>query len=123
MSVPLETLALNYWVENYLFRQAEIPDMAHEYGTYITSHWHRVTPDSSLGLALKAYSLAAFARTRGIDNALGDADRLYQRSIMKTHEEVQNPSSDGLDQLLIATMLMGHFEVSQLFDDGHDLTI
>lgn len=89
--------------------------MAHEYVAYVVPHWERAAPDSVLGLALAAYSHAAFGRTRRVSKALWDADRLYASSVMKMHQEIREPSSDGVDQLIIATMLMGHVEVRTQF--------
>lgn len=86
--------------------------MSHEYGTYSVPHWTRAAPDSVLGLAVAAYSQVAYGRMRRVDKLLHEADRLYERSFMKTHHIIREPSSEGVDESIMATMLMALLEVS-----------
>jgi hypothetical protein len=110
-SIPIEQHAFGYFVENFTFWPNYMPDIGHDYLTYALPYWHRAGPDSSLRLALSAFSLAVFGRARRLDKALRDADRFYVRSIIKTQAEIKELSSESIDHLLVSTMLMTNYEV------------
>lgn len=43
--------------------------------------------------------------------ALEDADRFYARCIFQTQKEMKELSRDGIDHLVVATLLMTNYEV------------
>lgn len=111
MNVPVELHAFNYWATNYGAWSDDLLDVGHEYGTYALNHWHHVRSDSSVHLALTAFSLAVFGRARRVNSALEIAGKFYTRSIIKTQREINQISSDTVEQLLIATTLMASYDV------------
>lgn len=110
-SAPLSEHAFLYWVQNYVFRPDDLPDIGHEYGTYVLFAWLRSRPESSLHLALNALSHAIFGKARKLDQATKDAHELYAQSIVLMRQEMEKPANEDLDRLLITIMLMGLFEV------------
>jgi hypothetical protein len=111
VSIPIEVRALSYWAKNYVFEIHEIPQMSHEYFTYVPHYWSRAGTDSSLHLALCALSQALFAQSGNTHMAIDDAEKVYARAIIKTHKEMEALSSDRIDELLLAIMLMATYEV------------
>ena len=98
-----------------MFRLEDLPDIGHEYGNYVLFNWVRARPGSSLHVALSALSHAVFGRARHENKALENAGKAQALSIVKTSKEmmeVKQVSSQSIDQLLVATMLMGTYEVS-----------
>ena len=55
-----------------------------------------------------------FGKTQQTTTALKDAEKLYVQSIMRIRQEMQDPSDEAIDYLLLSIMLMGFYEV--LFD-------
>jgi hypothetical protein len=94
-----------------MFKVDDLPDIGHEYGTYVLSHWNRAQPGSSLHLAFSALSHAVFGRARWVNKAIEDADRSHAQSIVRTQEEMKEFSNESIDQLLVSIMLMGTYEV------------
>ena len=94
-----------------MFRLDDLPDIGHEYGSYVIFNWIRARPGSSLHLALSAVSHAVFGRARQVDEAIEKADSAHAQSIVKTHREMKVLSNESIDQLLVTTMLMSTYEV------------
>ncbi len=103
--------AMDYWMEHFALRPDHLPDIGLEYGSYVSLYFEQAAPESILHLALSAFSHALFGRAKQVPRALRDAERLYAMAIAKMNKEVQSPSTEAPDQLLIATMLMGSYEV------------
>ena len=113
LSQPIDGQALSYFVANFVFRPDDLPDIAHEYSTYVLLSWARAWPDSSIHAALYALSHAMYGRARQVDVALTDAEKLYASSIVQVRKEMANPSTQqDIDHLLFTIMLMGFYEVS-----------
>ena len=97
-----------------MFRLEDLPDIGHEYGSYVIFHWVRARPESSLHLAPFALSHAVFGRANYVDKALEDADRAHAQSIVKMQEEmgeIGDSPNEKIDQLLVTTMLMSSYQV------------
>jgi hypothetical protein len=110
LSLPVQLHAVNYWVENFVFGINDLR-FGHEYGSYVISHWNRSRPDSSLSLTLLAFTHAVFGRARRASKAIEDANRLFSQAMTKVKEDIKDVSNEDIDQLLLAIMLMGSFEV------------
>lgn len=108
----MSTHVMSYWVENFLFRQDELPDMGHEYTIYVLQHWTKAEAGSSLNLAVNALSHAVFGKTKMVEEATCHADKLHVQSIARTYEEMKdlNRGDENIDQLLLAIMLMSTYE-------------
>ena len=89
----------------------EMPDIAHEYSSFVLDHWVAAQPDSSLRLALSAFSHAAFGRAMKAQKAVEVADKLYAQSIIRTQEEMKTLSDEAIDRLLLTIMFMSQHEV------------
>ena len=117
LSTPIEVQAFHYWIENFMFRLEDLPDIGHEYSNYVIFNWIRAQPGSSLHVSLSALSHAVFGRARHVNKAIQDADRAHAQSIIKTSKDmrdVKEMSTENIDQLLVAIMLMGLYEVCLL---------
>jgi hypothetical protein len=88
-----------------------MPDIGHDYMTYSLCHWDRAGPGSSLQLAVAAFSHAVFWRRTGASKALEDADRFYARTIIQTQKEMKGLTTERIDHLVVATLLMTNYEV------------
>lgn len=118
LSIPVEVHAFHYWMENFIFRLDDLPDIGHEYSTYVLSYWARARPGSSLHLALSALSHAVFGRARQVSKAIEDADKIHAQGIVRTHKELKELSDESIDQLLITIMLMSSYEVCSASGSG-----
>jgi hypothetical protein len=105
---------MNYWVENFVFGFDDIPEIGHEYTSYVLPCRDRAHQGSALHLALSALTHAIFGRTRRVDKALEDANMLYSKAIARMEAEVKGVAAEDTDELLITMMLMGSFEVRML---------
>ncbi|KAJ5805279.1 hypothetical protein N7474_011166 [Penicillium riverlandense] len=112
-TIPLETHAFHYWVEHFTAWPDDLFDIGLEYGTYALQYWTCAATNSSLQLAVSAFSLAVFGLARNVNQALGDADRVYGKSIARIREEIANLSNGTIDQLLVATLLMASYDARQ----------
>ncbi|KAI9687576.1 MAG: hypothetical protein M1822_002186 [Bathelium mastoideum] len=110
LSIPVELHAFHYWAENFTYGPDDLPDIEQEYNSYALSAWNRAKPGSTLHLAVSAYSLAVFGRTRRMYKILEVADKYYTSSVVKMREEIQELSNERIDQLLISTILMTSYE-------------
>ncbi len=110
-SIPLEQHAFHYFAQNFAISPRDLPEIGHGYLSYSLHHWDRAQLDSSLRLALSAFSLAVFGQVNHIKNALEQADRLYIKSVNKMQAELTDLSADRIDHLIVATMLMTNYEV------------
>jgi hypothetical protein len=111
VSTPLETQAFHYWLENFTFRLDDLPDIGHEYSNYVSLYWNRARSDSSLHLALSALSHAVFGKAKHVSKAVEDAERFHAQTIMSAKKDMDEVSNETIDQLLVAIMLMGIYEV------------
>ena len=115
VSIPVELHAFHYWAENFTRCPDDMPDIEHEVNSYALSSWGQAEPGSSLHLAVSAFSLAIFGRTRRIHKVLEKADKFYAQSIVKMQKEITDLSNERIDQLLITTMLMTNYEVCYFY--------
>jgi hypothetical protein len=111
LSLPLQLNAFYYWVENCMFRLDDLPDFGHDYSSYVLIHLIPAQPGSSLRLAFSALSHAVFGRARKETRAIEDAGKVHAQSMMSTQKDITELSVENTDQLLIAIMLMGSYEV------------
>jgi len=86
--------------------------MSYEFGGYVLLHRDRAQRDSSLQLALTAFSLILFGQARHLNEALELGDTFYTRSISKMKEEINELSSEVIDRLIVTTTLLENFDVS-----------
>jgi hypothetical protein len=105
---------MNYWVENFVFGFDDIPEIGHEYTSYLLPSRDRAHQGSALRLALSALTHAIFGRTRRVDKALKDANMLYSQAITRMEAEVKGVTPEDMDEPLITMILMGSFEVRML---------
>ncbi|KAE9375375.1 hypothetical protein N431DRAFT_333214 [Stipitochalara longipes BDJ] len=110
LSIPIETLAFNYFEKNFTVWPNDMPDIGRDYMTYSLCHWSRAGPGSSLQLAVSAFSHAVFWRRMGAPKALETADRFYARCIVQTQKEMRELSNEKIDHLVVATLLMTNYE-------------
>jgi hypothetical protein len=108
---PIETLAVNFWVRNWTDRPSIVPDIGREYLAFVPSHWLSSEADSSLRLALAALSLTVFGRLQGVDKAITMGQSYYGRAVRNTYDEIRHLGDVDVDELVLATMLMTHYEV------------
>lgn len=101
---------MNYWAMNWVINGFD--DICHEYGSYAISFWNRSQPDSCLSLALLAFAHAVFGRARQVHQVIEHARKLFTRTIVKVDAEIRHVADETIDELIIAIMLMGSFEVS-----------
>lgn len=86
-------------------------DVGGEYSAHALRHFTRVSEDSSLRLAVTAFSLAVFGLGRRVKEALEAADKIYAMSVAKVRREIVELSSETIDQILVATVLMATYDV------------
>lgn len=111
LSVPIEVYAFNYWKETFTAWPEDLFDVSLEYGAHALCDWNHAQPDSSLHLAVSAFSLAIFGRVKFLNNAVRDAHRYYSRSCVSIRKEIQELSNENIDQVLTATMLLATYDV------------
>jgi hypothetical protein len=111
LSHPLQEQAFYYWIENFMFRLDDLPNIGHEYTAHVLSHWIRAKPGSSLHWAFSAISHAVFGKKRGVVKAIQVAEKSHEMAIVKTHQDMKQLSSESIDELLITIMLMSSYEV------------
>lgn len=104
-------------MQKWTDKPSDIPDIGHEYLTYIRSYLDHSERDSSLCLAVSAISLVIFGRLKGFSQAIVEADRYYTRVISKTQSDIRNLDKVDVDELMLATMLMTHYEVRFWVED------
>ncbi|KAH6653167.1 hypothetical protein BKA67DRAFT_536861 [Truncatella angustata] len=95
----IDTHALNFWVRNWTDRPSDIPDIGHEYLTYIPSHWETCHTGSSLRLAVSAQSLMVFGRLHNVRQAMAEAGKYYAQAIRKTQSDIQTLAHADIDEL------------------------
>lgn len=108
---PAETHALSFWVQNWTDKPSVIPDIGHEYLNYIPSYLECSQQGSSLRLAVSALSLTVFGRLKGNSEATAKADEYYTQGIKKIYSDIEDINNVDVDELILATMVMTHFEV------------
>lgn len=110
-SPPAEDEAFHFWVKNYLFRDDEIPEFAREHNHYLLAYRERARPDSSLHLAIYAFSHAVFGRAMQVGKMINDANDVFPRIVARIEKEFDELSQDNYSELLLTTMLMAFYEV------------
>lgn len=106
-----EDEASHFWLENYVFRDDELPEFAREYSHFLTTHRDQSQPGSSLRLAMSAFSHVIYGRAMQVDKAIEDANSLFAQSVAKMRMELDELSQDNIDELILTTMLMASYEV------------
>ena len=110
----MDVQAFHYWLENWMFRLEDLPEIGHMYSEHVLFHWARARPGSGLHLALFAFSHAVFGRANHVERALEEADKAHAQSIVATQKEMEDLeqlSDERIDQLLVTTMLMSSYQV------------
>ncbi|KAI0880670.1 uncharacterized protein GGS22DRAFT_81726 [Annulohypoxylon maeteangense] len=109
-SVPEEDEAFRFWLENFMFRDDEIPEFVREYSHYIITYRDKTQPGSSLHLAVSALSHAAFGRAMQDEKAIQDAESLFSRSIAKMQTVFRELTRDNIHEILVTAMSMAFYE-------------
>ncbi|OTB14946.1 hypothetical protein K445DRAFT_22966 [Daldinia sp. EC12] len=110
LSISKNDETLNFWLENYINRDAEIPEFAREYSYFLVDFLPKVQHDSSLYLAMSAFSHAVFGRVMQSDKSIEEAERTFARGVERVQSEIRQASQNNIDELLLATMLMADYE-------------
>ncbi|KAI2467975.1 hypothetical protein F4781DRAFT_432816 [Annulohypoxylon bovei var. microspora] len=108
--VPEEDQAFRFWLENFMFRDDEIPEFVREYSQYIVPYRDKAQPGSSLHLALSAVSHAVFGRAMQEEKAIEDAELLFSQSIARMQSVFSELRQDNIHEILVTTMLMAFYE-------------
>ncbi|KAI2778488.1 hypothetical protein F4815DRAFT_447204 [Daldinia loculata] len=108
--VLAEDKALQFWLNNYIFRDDEIPEFAREYNHYLIPYRDIAQNDSSLHLIISALSHAVFGRVMRLDKSIEEAEKLFARSIENVQSEILQLSQSNIDELLLTTMLMADYK-------------
>jgi len=108
-SIPLETVALHYWFENFTTWPHELVNLSSSISSI--TPWNCAPADSSLHLAISALSLAVYGRAKRVGEALAYSYRFYSQSVTRTRQEMMELSSEKVNQLLVTTALMGSYDV------------
>ncbi|KAI1408379.1 hypothetical protein F5Y13DRAFT_111593 [Hypoxylon sp. FL1857] len=116
---PPDDEAFHFWVDNYMFKDDELPEFAREYSHYVIAYWDKARPDSSLRLAVSAVSHAVFGRAKKADELIEDAEKLFSQSIGKMRSEFHELTQDNIDEVLVTTMLMAFYENIMYGDERH----
>ncbi|XXH03252.1 hypothetical protein Hte_009650 [Hypoxylon texense] len=111
--------ASHFWLENYVFRDDEIPEFAREYSHYLVFYRNRAQPSSSLRLVMSAFSYALSGRAMREDKAIEKASDLFAQGIAKMQAELSELSQDNIDELIVTTMLMASYENVMYRDARH----
>ncbi|KAI1858751.1 uncharacterized protein JN550_012501 [Neoarthrinium moseri] len=106
-----ETHALNFWMQNWTGKPSDVPDIGREYLTYVPSYWKSSSEDSALRLAVSALSLTVFGRVHNVVGAIAQGETYYAKVIRKTQSDIQDLDHADTDALVLATMLMTHYEI------------
>ncbi|KAI1455593.1 hypothetical protein F4805DRAFT_468625 [Annulohypoxylon moriforme] len=109
-SAPDEDEAFRFWLENYMFRDDEIPEFVREYSHYLISYRDKAQPGSSLHLAVSALSHAAFGRAMQDEKAIEDAESLFSKSITRMQTVFRELTQDNIHEILVTAMLMAFYE-------------
>jgi hypothetical protein len=109
-SVPVELRIFDYWMQNFAAwsLEAEINNID---GSFVLESWYQAKPDSSLRLAVSAYTLALYGRLKKVNKALDYGQRFYVHGAMKMRQEIKELSNSDIDQLLLTTMIMATYDV------------
>ena len=110
LSFPLEHLVHNWYWQSYHSRPNDLPEVANGYGMLLLDNWNGSTTDSPLQLAISAASHALFGRCKNFSDARSIASVRYTQALVKTQEEINNLSSESIDQLLLTISLLTNFE-------------
>lgn len=113
MPLALDTHALNHWIRNFVFGVDGYQDSDYQGNELIIAQWSDAKLGSALDLALQAFSQIIFGRTQRVPEAIDQASQLYYQTVIKLNADLKNPAADKIDELLVATMLMGSFEVRE----------
>lgn len=113
---PIEVYAFRYWIENLASWPNDLFDVGQEYGAGARYHSRCAEEtESSLHLAVSAFSLAMFGRANNANEILQRAETFYARSITELRRELEVLSNDMIDQLLIATMILSKYDVCPFY--------
>ncbi|KAI1204418.1 uncharacterized protein F4807DRAFT_465652 [Annulohypoxylon truncatum] len=107
---PEEDEPFRFWLENYMFRDDEIPEFVCEYNHYIIAYRDKTQPGSSLHLAVSALSHAVFGRAMQVEKAIENADLLFSRSIARMQSVFRELTQENIHEILVTAMLMAFYE-------------
>lgn len=108
--LSVEVKALQYFAANFVFRPEDLPDIGHEYVTYIFPYWVCSPKGSSLHLALYALAHATYGRAVQDGETIAEADRLYGRSIETLRQTMPTARNSDINDLLLTIMIMAFYE-------------
>lgn len=112
LSMPVEIYALNYWVSNFTAWPGDLQDIQSEYGACAVHYWENSSVDSTLRLAVSAFSLAKFGKAMRSMKAVREAESVYWKCVKNMRTDIENVSRKTIDPLLIATLLLAVYDVS-----------
>ncbi|KAI0108018.1 hypothetical protein F4814DRAFT_41511 [Daldinia grandis] len=107
---PAEDRALKFWLDNYVFRNDEIPEFAREYNHYLTAYRDITQHNSSLYLIVSAFSHATLGREMRSDESIERAEKLFSQSMDSMQNEIRQLSQSNIDKLLLTTMLTADYK-------------
>ena len=110
LSLPLEMHTLYYCADHFSPEKNMLTEPGQEFVSYVLPYWELAEPDSSLRLAMTAYSNAVFGRNKGVRSALCLAKKTYTKTVKQTLEEMKTLSASTIYQAVLAMMLMGSYE-------------
>lgn len=109
---PVDIYAFQYWIENLASWPDDLFDVGQEYGAGARYQSRCVDEtESSLHLAVSAFSLAVFGRANKAYEIFQRAEKHYARSITELRKELKVLSNDTIDELIIATMILSKYDV------------
>ncbi|KAJ5309209.1 hypothetical protein N7508_004588 [Penicillium antarcticum] len=110
LSLPLEMHALYHCADIFFLEKNMLVEPGQEFVSHVLPYWEYAEPDSSLRLAMTAYSNAVFGRSKGVRSALCLAEKAYMKTVEQTLEEMKTLSANKIYQVVLAMMLMGSYE-------------
>ncbi|KAJ6006198.1 hypothetical protein N7451_004142 [Penicillium sp. IBT 35674x] len=94
----------------HLRKTCGLQEIESEFGASALRLLNYCHPHSALRLSVSAFALAKFGQAVRSDGAMENAEVVYGRSIKRMQVEIASLSSETIDQLLVATLLMGVYD-------------
>lgn len=102
--------ALYYCADTFFLERNILAEPGQEFVSHVLPYWEHAEHNSSLRLAMTAYSHAVFGRNKGVRSALCLAEKTYAQTVKQTLEEMKTVSTSTIYQVVLAMMLMGSYE-------------
>lgn len=110
LDVPLEYLAFNHYVQDYMFSGEHLQVTAQSWLERTTAAQQEASSDSLLASIVLAVSLATSGRTQANTGAILLGRGKYMGALAKTKTAVGNADEATTDQFLLAVMMLGVYE-------------